>query len=225
MPNWCSTNVSFYGRDAELESLRSVVKHAQEIETTDWFKENVGFSNVWLGSIAMALGYAVDDCVAIRDKETGNYTIVNRTDEPVISGCRGCMYLDSISTYEYRNRIYVDVDSAWAPPEELIEAIEAYCGVSADWIATEPGCGVFINTNPDTFGEIFELDTSDDFYYPSSEKELLNIVRDKYGVIADSYEDLYEQVHAENDALADWSVNAYTDINGTPWYIINRQNS
>lgn len=220
MPNWCSTSVTFHGDTNEsLNKFTNLIQKAGEVEKTDWFKDNVDFHGLWLGSLALAMGYAVDDN-ALYEGSSG-LTISQKKDQHTIERCRGTIYFNDEAPVN--NEFTADIESAWAPPEELLDAICEYCGVTCEWIASEPGCCIFINTNPSVYEEIFVLDTEDDIHYLSSEQALLDLVSQKFDIKVASVEELADYIENDIDGKCEyWCLDAYSDRNGTPWYIIDR---
>lgn len=217
MPNWCSTTIQFTPKDGgNMDAFMALLEKVNTFEETPWFKKNVGFPHVWLGSIAMVMGYEVDGMALSVDEHTGEFNVCPKTTQPDIQGCRGYIEFE----FDPEQELYMGfVESAWAPPEELIDAIEEYCSIDTDWIAYEPGCEVFVNSNLDTFPDMFVFETENDTYYPVSEKELLDIAL-SVGVVAGSYEEL-KQIIDQGDFY--WSLNPYTDVYGEPWYLIKRK--
>lgn len=63
------------------------------------------------------------------------------------------------------NCLFVDVSSKWTPDGEAYEYIANKYGLEYEYVAEEPGCGVFINT--DTEGKTF----SQEYYVTNNNEE------------------------------------------------------
>ena len=222
MANTCYTTVKFYGDKEEMNKLGELMDKVRIVEETKWAKEHVESGRgSWLGSIALAMGYAVDGLALFHDEETGSFDIRPKTDQTELTSIRGFISLQKNEIDSDDPYVMAEIRSSWIPPRDLIETIESYCDVFSDWIAEEGGNDIYINTDPDIWEEIFELDTAEDCHYPGSEEELLQIANDEYGLDVNSYEELEAKIG--KGECADWRLSAYKDKDGNPWYLIRRE--
>ena len=123
MANICCSKYAFYATDENKGELLRLYKNlAATMETPS--EGNDAIEPGWLGSVAAKHGI----------------------DWNKIS-CRGSIeYLDDYDPDSYS--FTLDSDTAWAPTDELWEAVVAqYKGVSFVYIAEEAGMGIFTNTD------------------------------------------------------------------------------
>ena len=117
MPNWCNTRISVKGKDAEkFDDFVSKVQ-ANANNGSDFGRE-------WLGELLINAG-------------------IEELDREKYGNCRGTVYrggTEDGSAYTY------DCDSAWSPCVDVFDTICQLKGFDVDieYLATEPGCGVFL---------------------------------------------------------------------------------
>jgi hypothetical protein len=129
MPNWCFSSCAFYTNDENKGELLRLYKNLEKIMEQPSEVPN-GFEPGWLGKVAIA----------------------HNLDWEKIS-CRG--EISELEEYSPNDKFFtLRTETAWAPTEELWEAVIAqYEGVSYVFIAEESGMGIYVNT--DTEGTYF----------------------------------------------------------------------
>ena len=169
MPNWCSSIFAFYHNgtkagEAALEDLHSKILEYTKAPS----RVKNGFGPKWLGNVVD--GFGIDwNTVECRG-------IIDVTDVEDDGGCRAF-------------RVYTE--TAWGPMPDMWEKIigQRYQDqIMFEYIAEEPGNGVFINTDregiffPDRYRAAIE--DGDEFYeeYFTSDEELEKFLKEKYGI-------------------------------------------
>ena len=137
MPNWCSTNFTFEGEKDEIARFHKRLNQIISAESV------INNENCWLGNVVVGYGF---DCKKIPCRGHIDDVI----DDIVIGGDSAYFCLSTTT--------------AWVPLLEMWDFIlkGEYPSVSYVYLAIEPGCGIYINT-----------DTSGKHY---NEKYLLDLV-------------------------------------------------
>lgn len=133
MPNWCNTYISVKGKDAK--KFDDYVAKVQENASND-----SDFGRQWLGELLIDAGVAE-----------------NRLDPDKHGNCRGTAYRNGGSDdsgYTY------DCDSAWSPCVDVFDTVCQLKGFDVDieYLATEPGCGVFLASSYEFAGGEYVID-------------------------------------------------------------------
>lgn len=170
MPNWCSTTFSFYHNGTkEGEAALADLHDKIEEYTKEPSRVKNGFGPKWLGNVAD--GFGIDwNTVECRGE------IIDITDVENDSGRRAF-------------RVYTE--TAWGPMPDMWEKIigQRYQDqIMFEYIAEEPGNGVFINTDregiffPDRYRA--GIEDGEEFYeeYFTSDEELEKFLKEKYGI-------------------------------------------
>lgn len=150
MPNWCTTNITFEGNKKDIkdfhEKLIKITKTPSRIEND--------FGSHWLGNV---VDYFVLDSNVVR--------------------CRGSIsYIDTcFDLSEEECYFEIVTDTAWEPMINMWSLIieEYYPSISFVYVAEEPGCEIFINT--DTEGKHYTDRFLLDLRIPLSKKGAKNI--------------------------------------------------
>ena len=96
------------------------------------------------------------------DKNSNNlYSVLENHDlDPSHFSCRGTInYIDEIT--HGCNSFYIQTETAWSPTAEMWEEIQnLYPGVSSVFIAEEPGCDYYVNSDEDGlfYAEKYKVD-------------------------------------------------------------------
>jgi len=145
MPNWCINKYSFYTDKEDKGELLQLYKNLEAVMNIPSDVSN-GFGLGWLGEVAIKHGL----------------------DWEKIS-CRGEM--TNLGDYEPGDWYFMlDADTAWSPTDELWETvIEQYEDVYYVYVAEEPGCEIFINTDTEGrfFNETYLIDIGGDIPIPA----------------------------------------------------------
>ena len=150
MPNICTTNYVFEGKNEELDALYQKMKELQEMEQP--LVKN-GLGPTWLGCLVKALGKNPDDVL-----------------------CRGIW----IELVRQDNRLLMTFETAWTPCYEVTQLMETvYPSFRIYYKAEEPGCEVYLKNDaegkyfPETEadGHLFDLMTEE------SEQEQVRLIR------------------------------------------------
>ena len=170
MPNWCSTTFSFYHNGTkEGEAALADLHDKIEEYTKEPSRVKNGFGPKWLGNVAD--GFGIDwETVECRGE------IIDITDVKNDGGYRAF-------------RVYTE--TAWGPMPDMWEEIigQRYQDqIMFEYIAEEPGNGVFINTDregiffPDRYRA--GIEDGEEFYeeYFTSDEELEKFLKEKYGI-------------------------------------------
>lgn len=126
MPNWCYSNITFYGDEREVEDTYQKIKKSTTEEYTKSMKESsVSFGNDWLGNIADIYGY-------------------NYNDIP----CRGMLEGD-LEYNKENNNFNFEISSAWSFNNEMWDRIihDNYNNLNYVFIAEEPNMGYYENSD------------------------------------------------------------------------------
>ena len=134
MPNWCSTDITFYSANKEpIEKMRKMLTKLEENPSR---VEN-DFGSLWLGNILDA--HNID-----WKKES----------------CRGYItYFSQIEEKEEYWTIQVQQEDAWTPNHEMwyqvLDAETDYEGIELVYYAFEPGCPIYITS--DSSGSFYPI--------------------------------------------------------------------
>lgn len=214
MPNWCTSIARFYGDKTNIKKLENLIKTAQSLENDPWIKENVDFSKRdWMGNLALAAGGKVGAMV-LKD---GKVVHDPESDRPAVP-CRGTV----VRTTIFDNQIEFEFEEAWAPCTDLYNLLTEVTGTSSEFMSVEPGCCVYLTTNPDEFGAMFVYDDDNEgFTLCESEETLLSHAYEQEGIKADSFETLCAQIEEFLSINEDRyiSANAFEDLFFNPWYL------
>lgn len=180
MPNWCSTNVYFYGKHKDLTAF------AERINKTFSNKERVNYN--WLG-------YLLQD-LDIKDDNISCRGWVQWDDiSDFLSGKQ-----------EYFS---MDIEDAWAPHIEVFRKMIEVMGLKDEvtflYSAEEPGCELYI-TNDDRgiiFGGYIMRIYTDSGYsgklieyceYPECETELIATYNELFHTTYDTWDEIQEDI-------------------------------
>ena len=150
MPNICTTNYVFEGKNEELDALYQKMKELQEMEQP--LVKN-GLGPTWLGCLVKALGKNPEDML-----------------------CRGIW----IELERQDNRLLMTFETAWTPCYEVTQLMKTiFPSLRIYYKAEEPGCEVYLKNDaegkyfPETEsdGHPFELMTEE------SEQEQIRLIR------------------------------------------------
>lgn len=134
MPNWCNTNIKISGRDAD-----KFERFVQEAAANASVKTD--FGNEWLGYLLIHAGLKEDEVTTSR--EYGN--------------CRGSVF--PVGGNGSDGYVY-DCDSAWSPCVDVFDTVCLLKGfdVDIDYLAVEPGCGIYYASSYEYAGGEYILD-------------------------------------------------------------------
>ena len=150
MPNICTTNYVFEGKNEELDALYQKMKELQEMEQP--LVKN-GLGPTWLGCLVKALGKNPDDVL-----------------------CRGIW----IELERQDDILLVTFETAWTPCYEVTQLMKTiFPSLRIYYKAEEPGCEVYLKNDaegkyfPETEadGHPFDLMTEE------SEQEQVRLIR------------------------------------------------
>jgi len=150
MPNICTTNYIFEGKNEELDALYQKMKELQEMEQP--LVKN-GLGPTWLGCLVKALGKNPDDVL-----------------------CRGLW----IELERQDDILLVTFETAWTPCYEVTQLMKTvFPSLQFFYKAEEPGCEVYLKNDvegkyfPETEadGHPFDLMTEE------SEQEQVRLIR------------------------------------------------
>ena len=140
MPNICTTNYVFEGKNEELDALYQKMKELQEMEQP--LVKN-GLGPTWLGCLVKALGKNPEDML-----------------------CRGIW----IELERQDNRLLMTFETAWTPCYEVTQLMKTiFPSLRIYYKAEEPGCEVYLKNDaegkyfPETEadGHLFDLMTEE----------------------------------------------------------------
>jgi len=185
MPNWCFTNITFYG---EFDDLIPFHKKVEEIINTPSKVKN-DFGSGWLGDFVHHFGL---------DEEVSHRGCVSHYDAEI--GEKEC-----IPNFE------IQIETAWAPMVEIWEKIieQHYPKIKYVFISEETGFSVYINT--DTEQEFYitryrvnveypgKYEGADTDVYCSTETEVLDIIKTITGQDVESIKDGEELIEKTAD--------------------------
>ena len=124
MPNWCNNSIAFYQEDGGNDRLPAFFADVQKY--TDHKDPETGESSNWVGHLLKANGIDTNSLYA-----------------------RGFFSCSEFCD----NHVRVDMETAWAPLPEVYDLIAEKYNLRYVYIAEEPGCEVYVNT--DTEGRFF----------------------------------------------------------------------
>ncbi len=139
MPNWCTTSYVFRGDEKEIKDFYNKIKSFTS-------KERIqnDFGDFWLGNVVDGFGFDYNEIP-----------------------CRGLIdYFPDSQEDTDPDRLELSTQTAWEPMTEMWNKIieKYYPSISYVFIAEEPGCELYINT--DLTGEDFSERFSIDFRLP-----------------------------------------------------------
>jgi hypothetical protein len=118
MPNICTTNYVFEGKNEELDALYQKMKELQEMEQP--LVKN-GLGPTWLGCLVKALGKNPEDML-----------------------CRGIW----IELERQDNRLLMTFETAWTPCYEVTQLMKTiFPSLRIYYKAEEPGCEVYLKND------------------------------------------------------------------------------
>ena len=182
MPNWCSTTYAFFGDpDAVRDFHKKIELYTSKLRWDDSPREPLTFRWNWLGNIVTGFGLDPDKVY-----------------------CRG--EISAVTPYD--DHILVATETAWSPMNDVWDEIIAkhYKGnrLQYVYIAEEPGCDIFINTDDSGifFSEKYLLDDGDgvyEYFSADEEEEMCDWLRTKFNCtgntpaeLVKSYNEIYE---------------------------------
>lgn len=168
MPNWCSNTFFVYGNKAGC--IRFYLKLQSLLESHD----SSGGSRLNLWDTLKAAGYDDSELSGINCR--GDISDLN-LEEEIEEGGR-----------PFGVKFWAE--SAWSPCSEaitlLINKLAPRMGLKSVFLAEEPGCEIYINSDVDGvyFRDFANIDTNDDVYYyeTGQEEEFLKFIFDNTGV-------------------------------------------
>lgn len=173
MPNWCSNQVTYYSENAD--NVAKILHAYNDVCSI------VGptYCSIRMEDLAWAL-----DPKAQNKYNTPLSIIFNRC---FIAFCDGLVHKN-----DGRYHISFDIETAWGPSDEAFHCIAELSGTKCVYIAEEPGCDVYINTdwNGEFYTEkyLFEDAVCDAREYFEASKELATYIKSVYGItIPDCY--------------------------------------
>lgn len=193
MPNWCSSYYKFTGDQKELENLSGVINAA----CSDNFKSFSGFGSAWLGNIIALYGY-------------------DPLDEKASWECRGDINYSEL----FGNELQLSIETAWAPTSMFDRIIEEfYPNLSCVFTAVEPGCEIYVTTDPDMIDK-YEIDMmwkdGTEIRECGDYHDIKHVVDKWFGREFKDMEDLQNYIHENIEDLED-----VNDGEEVPYFNIN----
>lgn len=135
MPNWCSTDITFYSSNENKEQLKKLYNNIKQIINSPSEIKN-GFGNSWLGNIIHKHGLDWEKI-----------------------DCRGSIgFLDEFNGNYFR----IQQEDAWGPNIDMWKDIinKEYTDIELVYAAEEPGCELYINSDVDSifYDEFYKID-------------------------------------------------------------------
>jgi len=200
MPNWCNNSIAFYQDDGGNDMLDAFFSDIQKYQ--DYIDPGTGNPSDWVG----------------------HWLQSSRVDTNTLY-CRGFFYNCELCA----DHVRVDIETAWAPLPEVYDIMAEKYNLSYVYIAEEPGCEVYVNTDVDgrffttryvinsfdvndlglgtemlsEFGERLQELGSDTTYYDSFNEVLAELECFGFGVI--DMEDLNNRLEAFNISIYEYS--------------------
>lgn len=145
MPNWCTTEYTFYG---SAESLKYLYDKMEDTFDTLLVKSDFGHS--WLGNLLKHCGLDLDEL-------------------PSNVRYRGDIVDFFLDDYDDPSNLIVQTSTAWVPMVNMWDIIidKLYLDLSYVYTAEELGCGLLINT--DTERTFYNFDYLMDISLPNIE--------------------------------------------------------
>lgn len=135
MPNWCSNSFYVWGdREEVYKFYLDLITATSDSPDFEIDGGSTWRDRDWIGRIFLQAGYTMEE-------------IENRGFET-----RGTIGGISLSTDEYGELgVQFDEETAWAPNDESIGTLlkEKYSGLDFVFIAEEPGCDIYVNSDTD----------------------------------------------------------------------------
>ena len=182
MANWCTNDVIFHGEKTNILAMWVLINQAFEEEFKDIIRTKFDADGSWCGYLAFMFGGSVDGV----SLEKG-HLIEDPTSDQI--SCRGFLQEEPQLSPDKKS-IRFFVESAWGPLDELWQLMAALCEVEVDYIAEEPGCEIYINT--DVSGQyfsdryiLFDENTGCDYF--ANEKHFLEAFNELTGQDSHSF--------------------------------------
>lgn len=176
MPNWCCTSTAIIAqrnneRDVEqLHKLHSVF--------TSHVEKQEGANGAWIGNYLYALGI-------LPERDNGLRSFIAEVEDITTDG-----------DVEY---FIIRTDDAWEPKTmafDMIISAREFSGLSYVYVAEEPGCGIYVNTDEDRiiFKDSYKIECPEgyldfDIEYFETEDAFLATLDDVFGILANSFEE------------------------------------
>ena len=205
MPNWCYTNITFFGEKENIESLVDKLQEARTLAKDPIIQKRVSFDwEVWLGNIALVFGEQVDDLLLVDGKVT------ERNPQKVTIPCRGELAeypptRENISSFsDEKYEIELVVESAWTATKELFDLMAEETDTEYVFQAEEPGWNYFVNTDTEhIFYEdkyIVNSPNTEELHweYLDSDENLLSFVEEAFGCRYTSVAEAKEKLEAKD---------------------------
>lgn len=203
MPNWCSTEYTFYANtDEGRKQLADFAKRAKKaISSPANIPIKQGFGDGWLGNILMEF------CPNLLTFNSGNVSCIYNGTDIRFRGWIDCIICSDESEENLQELEYVTIatETAWAPMSAMWRMILSVCGytdIQFVLLAEEPGNGIYVNTDINRKfyeeygvidGELPSIGVIDDYRYFTSEQEMLEemnkIIQDLHDQYAEHPED------------------------------------
>ncbi len=189
MANKCNVSATFTGNAEEIRKIDENFKKARELGDDPVFKEK-GIAGDWLGNVALVYGCNV-----------GGYYLGNDGRIAVDSGNAGrrphpeCAGRLRREPFAGTMELVMEIEHARTAPEELLALIElSHPGVDCVFIAEEPGCDYFINTDTKQetylFGYVVDDMNNDEYNHYETFSDVREYAMEHYGVDGETAEDL-----------------------------------
>ena len=184
MPNWCSTSYCIHGPKNAVEDARKFILKA----LADAPMKDASSPNSWLGQIVIACGEEYENV-----------------------SCRGWIQdITEIEEQDIDNEVisyfYIYSEDAWGPNPEVFELMLkkkfSGCGLKLCFLAEEPGCCVYVNTdNSGRFlSDKWVLDDFNSFHeYFEADEDLIDFLNREFKAGCDSLDEVYEFVKKANE--------------------------
>ena len=126
MPNWCKTNITFFSENED--QITKLNDALCKLDAGESLLPN-GFGNLWLGNILHYFGFKWQDI-----------------------SCRGSISLIGILSKDTDRGFHFEIEQedAWDANTEVWEEIlskEEFSDVNYVYMAEEPGCNMYVNTD------------------------------------------------------------------------------
>lgn len=140
MANWCTNDVIFHGEKANILTMWVLIEQAFTKEFKELIRTKFERADTnWCGYLVFMFGGSVDGVTLNK-----GHLIEDPSSEHI--SCRGFLEGDPELSPD-KKEIRLFVESAWLPLSELWQLMADLCEVEVDYVAEEPGCGIYINTD------------------------------------------------------------------------------
>lgn len=182
MPNWCFTSYSLVGSNEDTKAAYDALHKVEQTTRTGNFEPGTFFPN------SRWLGYVVIDVLG---KEWNEIQ------------CRGTFEELDLCKRGDQSAVEFCTETAWAPCDELMEALAAKFNLSLNYFAQESGNVLYCKANPDdVFPETLHYYSDDDEDNFESLSGFLREHGDKYGLKSDAtLEEAIAAVNATEDGF------------------------